>query len=235
MSFCIESTFRHSVERWLVLSWLNRTEVKTGPTLSLGELQRSDQDISPGKAKTARNFGRAMGVLFLLFTPLIGRAQMGPEMRGPLSIHLFGTYSYGSSDGDTGNSYGYSLGGFVQTPHLWGLEVRGAYLRWGSDESRFDAMAGPRVALRFARFSPYGAVLLGAGHPLARLNGPNSQLESNTGAELKVLGGVDYYAGRHFSIRLGELSFSEYYALPKGVSAIDVSGGIAYHLPVRER
>jgi hypothetical protein len=191
--------------------------------------------MSPGKARTIRNFGRALGILFLLFTPLIGRAQVGPEMRGPLAIHLFGTYTYGSSDGGTHNNYGYSLGGFVQTSHLWGLEVRGTYLRWGSDESRFDALAGPRVAIHFARFSPYGAVLVGVGHPIARLNGPKSKLQSGNGAEVKLLGGVDYYATHHLSIRLGEISFAEYYALPKGVSAIDVSAGLVYHLPVRER
>jgi hypothetical protein len=191
--------------------------------------------MSPGKARTIRNFGRALGILFLLFTPLIGRAQVGPEMRRPLAVHLFGTYTYGSSDGGTHNNYGYSLGGFVQTSHLWGLEVRGTYLRWGSDESRFDALAGPRVAIHFARFSPYGAVLVGVGHPIARLNGPKSKLQSGNGAEVKLLGGVDYYATHHLSIRLGEISFAEYYALPKGVSAIDVSAGLVYHLPVRER
>jgi hypothetical protein len=189
--------------------------------------------MSPGKARTTRNLGRAIGVLFLFCAPLIGRAQVGPELRRPLSIHLFGTYTYGAFNGGT-NSYGYSLGGFVQAPHVWGLEGRGAYLRWGSAESRFDVMAGPRVALHFKRFSPYGAVLVGAGHPLARLNGAKSRLVSGTGTELKFLGGVDYYATRHLSFRLGEISYAEYYALPKGVSAIDVSGGIVYHLPVRE-
>jgi hypothetical protein len=191
--------------------------------------------MSPGKASTARNFGRALGVLFLILTPLMARAQVVPEMRGPVTIHLLGTYTYGSSDGGAHNSYGYSLGGFVQMPHLWGLEVRGTYLRWGSDESRFDAMAGPRVAIHFARLSPYGAVLVGVGHPLARLNGSKSKLESGTGTEVKVLGGVDYYATHHLSIRLGEISFAEYYALPKGVSAIDISAGLVYHLQFRER
>jgi hypothetical protein len=191
--------------------------------------------MSSGKARTTRNFGRAMVGLFLLLTPFAVRAQVAPEMRGPLTIHLFGNYTYGSSDGGTHNSYGYSLGGFVQMPHLWGGEVRGDYLRWGSDESRFDAMAGPRAAMHFARFSPYGAVLIGVGHPLARLDGPKSKLVSGSGTEAKLLGGVDYYATHDLSIRVGEISFSEYYALPKGVSAVDVSAGFVYHFPVGER
>ncbi len=191
--------------------------------------------MSSGKARTTRNFGRVIGALFLLLTPCAVSAQVVPEMRGPLTIHLLGTYTYGSSDGGTHNNYGYSLGGFVQTSHLWGLEVRGTYLRWGSDESRFDAMAGPRAAMHFARFSPYGAVLVGVGHPLARPNGPKSRLESGNGSELKLLGGVDYYATHHLSIRLGEISFAEYYALSKRVSAVDLSAGLVYHFPVGER
>ena len=91
------------------------------------------------------------------------------------------------------------------------------------------------MALHFARFSPYVDVLVGVGHPLARVDGPKSKLISGTGTEVKLLGGVDYYATHHLSIRLGEISFAEYYALPKSVSAIDVSAGLVYHTPVRER
>jgi hypothetical protein len=191
--------------------------------------------MSPDKARTTRYFWKAIGVLFLLLTPLMGRAQVVPEMRGPLAIHLVGTYTYGSSDWAVYHSYGYSLGGFLQAPHLWGLESRGSYLRWGINEYRYDALAGPRVAPHFTRFSPYGAVLVGVGHPITRVNGPKSPLQSGTGAEWKLLGGVDYYATHHFSIRLGEISFAEYYALPKGLSAIDVSAGLVYHLQFRER
>lgn len=188
----------------------------------------------PVRAKTVCDLARVFGAVLFLLTSLMARGQVSPAMRGPMTIHLLGTYTYGSINGGT-NSYGYSLGGFVQTSHLWGLEVRGAYLRWGSDESRFDVQAGPRVAFHLRRISPYGDVLIGAGHPLARPNGPKSRLISGTGSELKLLGGVDYYASHHLSFRLGEISFAEYYALPKGVSAIDVSAGLVYHLPVRER
>jgi hypothetical protein len=193
------------------------------------------KEMTPVKPKTVLDFARAVGLLLVVLTPLLAGAQVGPEMRGPLSIHLLATYTYGSSDGGTHNNYGYSLGGFVQAPHLWGVEVRGTYLRWGSGESRFDAMAGPRAALHFARFSPYGAVLVGWGHPIAWTDGPKSRLVGATGTEVKLLGGVDYYATHHLSIRLGEISFSEYYALPKGVSAVDVSGGFVYHISPRER
>jgi hypothetical protein len=189
----------------------------------------------PVKPKTIVDFARAVGALLLIFTPLLAGAQVGAGMRGPLTIHLLATYTDGFSSGGRQNNYGYSLGGFVQTPHLVGLEVRGTYLRWGSAESRFDAMAGPRVSLHFARFSPYGAVLVGAGHPIVRVDGPRSRVEGANCVELKLLSGVDYYATHHLSIRLGEISFSRYYAFPKRVRAIDVSAGFVYHLPVRER
>ena len=185
--------------------------------------------------KAVRHFVRTLGAVSLFLMPLLARAQVVNPGRRPLSIHVFGTYTYGSSDRGSNNSFGYSAGGFLQSSHLLGFETRGSYLRWGSAESRFDALAGARVAHHFDRFSPYGAVLLGVGHPLARLNGPKSQLVSGTGTELKLLGGVDYYATHHLSLRIGEVSFAEYYALSNGVSAIDVSAGFVYHIPFRER
>jgi hypothetical protein len=189
----------------------------------------------PVRPKAVLDFAQVLVVLLLVSAPLLAGAQVGPAMRGPLAIHVFGTFTDGFSSGGRQNNYGYSLGGFVQTGHLWGLETRGTYLRWGSAESWFDALAGPRVAIHFARFSPYGAVLGGVGHPIARTHGPRSRLESGNGVEWKLLGGVDYYAARHFSVRLAEISFAENYALPRGVRAIDFSGGLVYHIPARER
>ena len=84
----------------------------------------------PVLPKLVPYLARSVGAMLLIFTPLLAGAQVVPDMRGPLTVHLLGAYTYGSTVGGT-NSYGYSLGGFVQTSHLWGLEVRGAYLRWG--------------------------------------------------------------------------------------------------------
>jgi hypothetical protein len=191
--------------------------------------------MSSYKAWITRNFGRAIGVLFLLFTPLIGRAQVVAEMRGPLSIHLFGHYTYGSSDWGANHSAGVTLGGFIQAPHIFGFETRGDYLRWGVQERRYDALVGPRVALHFSRFSPYGAVLGGAGHAVTWTTAVNSSFRSGTAGEWKLLGGVDFYAGHHFNLRLGEVSYAKIYVFHNGLSAIDVSGGVVYRLPVRAR
>jgi hypothetical protein len=186
--------------------------------------------------KAVRNLGRAIGFLFLIFTPLLASAQVGPEMRGPVTIHLFGNYTYGSSNWSNNDSAGYTLGGFVQLPHLFGLESRGSYLHWGTNEHRYDALFGPRVALHFARFSPYGVVLGGVGHVVVwHTASPHyNVLTGETAPEWKVLGGVDFYAGRHFTLRLGEVSYAKVYVFQNGVSPIDFSGGVVYRIPVRE-
>ncbi len=187
----------------------------------------------PAKPKFIVDIGRVLVVLVLLLMPLAVNAQVGPAMRSAPSLHVFGTYTYGSSDWSSNHSEGYSLGGFFQTTYLWGLETRGAYLHWGSNEFRYDALAGPRIAFHFARFSPYGAVVAGLGHPVVRKNAlPASHYHSGTGAEWKLLGGVDFYAGHRFSIRLGEISYAEVYALPQGVTSLDFSSGVVYRLPV---
>jgi hypothetical protein len=124
----------------------------------------------PGKPKHIVDIGRMIVVLAVLFLPFAIDAQVGPDMRSAPSLHVFGTYTYGSSDWSSNSSEGFSLGGFLQTPHLWGLESRGGYLHWGTNEFRYDALAGPRIAFHFARFSPYGAVLAGVGHPVVRKN-----------------------------------------------------------------
>jgi hypothetical protein len=187
----------------------------------------------PVKSKTVLDFARAVGALLLVFAPLWAGAQVGPEMRSPPSLHVFGTATDGISGGN--NSTGFTLGAYMQTRHVWGFEVRGAYLHWASNEFRYDAMLGPRVGLHFGRLSPYGAAMGGEGHVVKRKNGPRSPFESNSGGEWKLLGGVDFYAGHHFSIRLGEISYSTLYAFQQGISSVDFSSGFAYHIPVRER
>ncbi len=189
------------------------------------------------KPKTILDFARAVGALLAISVPLLAGAQVEQARRGPMTIHLFGTYTYGSTDWfwHENARYGYSLGGFLQTRHLLGLEARGSYLRWGNNGSQFDALAGPRVTHHFWRFSPYVAALGGVGHPIARVHYHDSPFESGNGGEWKLLGGVDYYASHHLSFRLGEISYAEMYALPKSLSEVDLSGGVVYHIPVRER
>ena len=193
----------------------------------------------PGKAMSARYLGRAMGTLMVIFAPWMGHAQVGPAVRLPLSVHVFGTYTGGNASGPKTNnttSYGYSLGGFIQTPHFLGGEIRGSYLRWGTDQQRLDALFGLRGGWHHGRFSPYGVALVGAGHPIIRTNGPKSLQESGTGFAWKLGGGVDFYAGRHWSLRAGELSYSMVNALPhRNISAFDFSAGLVYHVPARER
>ena len=188
------------------------------------------------RATTALGLGHAVAFLFVLFTPVAVRAQVVPEMRGPLTIHLFGNYTYGSSDWSLNHSYGFTLGGFVQAPHLFGFESRGDYLHWGTREHRYDALFGPRIAYHFSRFTPYGTVMGGVGHVVSWQTASHRDniYSIDTGGEWKVLGGVDYYAGHHFSLRLGEISYAKVYVFQNGVSLVDFSGGVLYRVPVRE-
>ncbi len=188
--------------------------------------------MNPVKSKTVLYFARAVGALLVVFTPLLAGAQVIPAMRRPPNFRVFGTATSGYSDGN--NSTGFTLGGYMQTRDVWGFELRGAFLHWATNEFRYDAVGGPRVALHFGRLSPYGAAMGGEGHVVKRKDGPKSAFESNSGGEWKVLGGVDFYAGHHFSVRLGEISYTTAYVLSQGISSVDFSSGFVYHIPVRE-
>jgi hypothetical protein len=185
----------------------------------------------PSRLKKFLDLAPRIGVLLLVFGPSIVCAQVSPEMRRPLSIHVFGGYTYGSSDWSTNHSSGITLGGFVQSQHLWGLEARGSYLHWGTEERRYDAVFGPRVALHLGRFSPYGTVLVGVAHPITWTNGINTSFRNGNGVEWKLLGGVDFYAGHGLSIRLGEVSYARVYAL-QGLSPVDFGAGLVYRFPI---
>ena len=183
------------------------------------------------KSKVVRVLGRTIGFLVLLYMPSCGSAQSLQPVRNPPSIHVFGTYNLGSSDFGVNHSAGYGIGGYVQSLHLWGGELRGSYQRWGYQERRYDAVFGPRIVVHRGRFSPYGEFLGGTGHQIKWHHNDPLSFHSNTGGEWKVLGGVDFYAGHHYSVRFGEVAFSRLYVF-QGVSAVDFTAGVVYRIPV---
>lgn len=187
------------------------------------------------KSKTLFDVVRVTGNLLLLFASGVVRAQVGPAMIPAPSLHIFGAYTSSFSEGTNKASFGYSIGGFGQTSHLWGIETRGSVLRGGTNERRYDALVGPRVALHRSKLSPYAAALAG----IARVDtwqpkGGNYLLDTyGNGGEWKILGGVDYYARDRWTIRLGEISYGEIYLSKHGLTTIDYTAGIAYRLPKR--
>jgi hypothetical protein len=131
--------------------------------------------------------------------------------------------------------FGYSLGGFYQTRHLIGVEVRGSIQRRQNTQHQESALAGPRLALHFGPFSPYLSVLGGAGNGWRYLNPPtvgvhNPQPVEGTGPQWTIAGGADFHLTHHLGFRLGELSYSEIYLKHWSLSPLNLSAGIVYRI-----
>src|ERR1700722_16678389 len=153
-------------------------------------------------------------VLILFGLPHIAPAQVGPAARLAPDISIFATatdakpnfrYLYDRA------VYGFSAGGFWQTRHILGVEVRGSILKWGSDQHEESALAGPRAARRFGRFTLYGCGLVGGGNAWSR-NLPGKQppfIIEAVGLQWSILGGVDVRLTHHIRVRVGEFAYSK--------------------------
>jgi hypothetical protein len=156
-------------------------------------------------------------VLVLFGVPHIVSAQVGPASRPAAEISIFATatdakpnfrYLYDRA------VYGFSLGGFVQTRHIFGIEARGSLLRWGSDQHEESALAGPRFALHFGPFSPYV---------------PPFIIE-RVGLQWSAVGGVDLRVAHRFRLRVGEVSYSKIYLTNRTLTALNASAGFVYRI-----
>jgi hypothetical protein len=179
-------------------------------------------------------------VLVLLFWTAAhsAPAQVVPTLRVPPAISAFGTFTEVKPDfryyGDLA-VYGISLGGFVQTRHVVGVEVRGSILRSGGLEHEESALAGPRFALHLARFSPYVSVLGGEANAWRWSNWPISgepkpELHEGLGPQWSVLGGLDVHLSHHIVLRVGELSYSKTYLKDWTMTPLTASAGFVYRL-----
>jgi hypothetical protein len=127
--------------------------------------------------------------------------------------------------------YGFSAGGFLQTQHILGIEVRGSMLRWGSDQHEESALVGPRAAFHFHRLSPYGSGLVGAGNAWSRnLPGKPPFIIEAVGLQWSLVGGVDLRLAHHLRLRLGELSYSKIYLTNRTLTALNASAGFVYRI-----
>jgi hypothetical protein len=172
--------------------------------------------------------------LILFGPPIIASAQVGPAVRMPPDISIFATatgakpnfrYLYDRA------VYGFSAGGFWQTRRILGVEVRGSILKWGSDQHEESALAGPRAARRFGRFTPYGCGLVGAGNAWSRnLPGKPPFIIEKVGLQWSILGGVDFRLRHHLRIRVGELAYSKIYLPDRTLTALNASAGLVYRI-----
>ncbi len=179
-------------------------------------------------------------VLWLQFIPSSADGQVIPSLQTPPRIAVFSTFTSAKPNKgyyDDFAIYGISLGAFIQTQHIIGIEARGSILRWGGPEHEESALGGVRAALHRGHFSPYVDVLGGAANAWYWSNPPvkgakNAKREEAVGPQWSVLGGLDVHFHHRIDLRVGEFSYSEIYMKDRTLSPLSVSAGVVFRLPI---
>ena len=165
-------------------------------------------------------------------------AQVIPALRTFPRISAFGTFTTVKPDheyyGDLAVS-GVTVGGFLQTQHVVGVELRGSVMRWGGLEHEESALAGPRFAMHFGRISPYVCVLAGEANAWRWSNPPikgepKPKLVEGLGPQWSAIGGLDVHFSQHFVFRVGELSYSKTYLKNWTMTPWTASAGFVYRI-----
>jgi hypothetical protein len=204
-----------------------------------------------GATRLARGHTRIMTVSFyskyaflrialaLLFSAIAYRASAQvtiPELREGPQIRVFATFSDVKPNHNYFNDlavYGFSMGGYLQTRHVLGGELRGSITRWGAAQHEESILAGPRAALHFGRVSPYLSLLGGVGNAWSWSNPrkpglPPPTITEEIGGQWMVLGGLDVHLKNRLTLRVGELSYSEIYLKGKTLNPLSASAGIVF-------
>jgi hypothetical protein len=163
--------------------------------------------------------------------------QVVPSIRLPLQTAVFGTFTYIKPTlwvaGDNA-VWGFAGGSYVQTPNVFGFELRGTVSTSSGQLQQEGARAGPRAVWRYGPFSTYTAVLAGITNSWEwRLPGlrPRFGLRERASPDLTILGGVDFHMAHHISLRLGEVSYSRIHRRDVDLNTFGVSVGAVYRLP----
>jgi hypothetical protein len=179
------------------------------------------------------------GWLFLLATTAYrSPAQVIPAFRTPLNISIFGTFTDVKPNKEYFTDlavYGFSAGGYLQTRHVLGVEIRGSITRWGGGQHEESALGGPRAALHVGNFSPYVGVLGGGGNAWSWNYRRTTELPpprklEDTGLQWTALGGLDVHIRHRISLRIGEVSYSRLYVKGKTITPVGASAGIVYRI-----
>jgi hypothetical protein len=193
--------------------------------------------------RTASSFCRQSlrrTALALLFSAAAcgASAQVIPGLNAKPDLSIFGTLPVNVTP-DFGYYapvlFGYQLGGFLQTQHLIGAEVRGTIQRRLNPQHQESILAGPRLALHYGPISPYVSILGGAGNGWRYLNPPstgvkNRQPVEGLGGQWTIAGGVDFHLTHHFAFRLGELSYSKNYLKNWSLTPLNLTAGVVYRI-----
>jgi hypothetical protein len=181
------------------------------------------------------NIYRAAGALLVLLAAHSACAQVAPPVRYGPHLSTFTEFTVGKPDfGNYGDwaVYGFSMGGFTESPHILSLELRGSMLRSGGWDHTESALFGVRAPLHFARVSPYLSLLGGGAHTWWYSNAPNKgpkpTMKSGVGPQLTAVAGFDLYVNRSISVRVGELSYSDVIVGSRTMTSLTASGGIVY-------
>lgn len=175
-------------------------------------------------------------VLLLSATAYSASAQVIPSLKFGPKIAVFGTFTDTKPNYVSFSDfavYGFSMGGYIQTRHVIGGEVRGSITRWGGDQHEESILAGPRAAMHFGHFSPYVAVLGGGGNAWVRTvpNEPGvHSIFEGTGPQMSILGGLDFHVKNRISLRIGEFSYSKIYLNDRTLSPLSASAGVVYRV-----
>ncbi len=182
----------------------------------------------------------ARNVLALLFsvTAYSASAQVIPAFKVPPRIAIFGSFTDVKPNYISFSDfavYGFSAGGYLQTPHVIGAEVRGSITRWGGHQHQESALAGPRASLHFGHYAPYVALLGGGGNTWAFNHAPKPGLPKpvnteETSLQWSILGGVDVHLKNRLSLRIGDFSYSQIYRKEQTLTPISASVGIVYRI-----
>jgi hypothetical protein len=180
---------------------------------------------------------RGLALLVILLCALHGyraSCQDITVVKQPLRMAVFGTFTDIKPTfhvvGDLA-VYGFTIGGYIQSPHVFGAELRGSVTRWGGPLHQEAIAAGPRATLHFGRFTPYTAVLAGVTNSWEYHNPQKPVPTERASPALTVLGGVDFHMSHHFSLRLGEASYSRIHRSDVDLNSFGASAGIVYRMP----
>jgi hypothetical protein len=161
-------------------------------------------------------------------------AQNVPALKQPPDIGIYGNFTMAqpSVGSDADMIRGVTTGAYLRLQSIVGLDVRGVLLRWGGYDHEYSALVGPRVSLHFGHVSPYASLDVGAGRAWRRLDpdSGNHLTAHSAGFQWSAIGGVDLYLKPHWSVRAGEVSFSNIYAAGQICKPINYSFGLVYRM-----
>lgn len=177
--------------------------------------------------------------LFAAFSAAVGSAQVIPGLVMRSDMSAYATMPINVTPNfapyDSPVLFGYSLGGYYQSRHILGAEIRGSIQRKGNAQHQESALAGPRAAMHFGKFTPYTSFLIGAGNGwrFAQQPPPGSKVPKpveGMGAQWTMVGGVDVHVTRNFAIRLGEVSYSKLYLKNWDLTPVNLTAGVLWRI-----